>query len=194
MVFDEIQTGMGRTGKLFCFEHYGLYPDAFTLAKALGSGFPIGALVVGEEHESVLGRGMHGSTFGGNHLACAVAYETFRIILSRNLLQHVSELSEQMFGNLKRIMTETGKIKEVRGRGLHIGVELYSESRPVVEECLRRGLIVNSTATTVIRIMPPACNKYGKSSKWIRNFRISFKGNEMKKVAVLSGDGIGPEL
>ncbi len=164
LVFDEIQTGMGRTGKLFCFEHYGLYPDAFTLAKALGSGFPIGALVVGVEHESVLGRGMHGSTFGGNHLACAVAYETFRIILSRNLLQHVSELSEQMFGSLKRIMTETGKIKEVRGRGLHIGVELYSESRPVVEECLRRGLIVNSTATTVIRIMPPLVTSMEKAS------------------------------
>ncbi|MCW7506250.1 aspartate aminotransferase family protein [Leptospira levettii] len=155
LVFDEIQTGMGRTGKMFCFEHYGMYPDAFTLAKALGSGFPMGAIVVSKEYESVLEKGMHGSTFGGNHLACVAAYETFKIILSRNLLDHVATISEQMFLRLKQMMESTGKIKEVRGRGLHIGVELFTESRPVVEECLKRGLVVNSTAGKVIRIIPP---------------------------------------
>ncbi|TGM04935.1 aspartate aminotransferase family protein [Leptospira jelokensis] len=155
LVFDEIQTGMGRTGKMFCFEHYGMYPDAFTLAKGLGSGFPIGALVVSKEYESVLEKGMHGSTFGGNHLACVAAFETFKILLSRNILDHVTTISEQMFLRLKQIMESTGKIKEVRGRGLHIGVELYTESRPIVEECLKRGLVVNSTAGKVIRIIPP---------------------------------------
>lgn len=178
LIFDEIQTGMGRTGKLFCFEHYGLYPDAFTLAKALGSGFPIGALVVGPDYEEVLGKGMHGSTFGGNHLAAAVAYETFRIILSRNLLQHATTISEQMFAKLKSIMEETGKIKEVRGRGLHIGVELYTESRPVVEECLKRGLIVNSTATNVIRIMPPLVTSIEKASEGLEILESVLK--EMK--------------
>ncbi|MDF3821298.1 aspartate aminotransferase family protein [Leptospira sp. 96542] len=165
LIFDEIQTGMGRTGKMFCFEHFGMYPDAFTLAKALGSGFPIGALVVGKEHENLLGRGMHGSTFGGNHLACAIAYETFKVILSRNILEHVNTVSEQMMIRLNHIKESTGKIKIIRGRGLHIGVELFTEARPIVQECLNRGLVTNATAGNVIRIIPPLTISLEKASE-----------------------------
>ncbi|TGN17627.1 aspartate aminotransferase family protein [Leptospira idonii] len=176
LIFDEIQTGMGRTGKMFCFEHYGFAPDAFTLAKGLGSGFPIGALVIAEEHTSLLGKGMHGSTFGGNHLACAAAYETFRIILSRNLLDHVETVSANMFQRLETIKSNTSLIKEIRGKGLHIGVELTVPSRPIVEECLRRGLVVNSTANNVIRIMPPLILSLEKSSEGLDILESVLKG------------------
>jgi acetylornithine aminotransferase len=155
LIFDEIQTGMGRTGKLFCFQHFGFAPDAFTLAKALGSGFPIGALVVGEKFASVLGKGMHGSTFGGNHLACAVAYETFRVIHTRDLLNHVNQVASFARDRLGSISSSTGLIREIRGRGLHIGVELTIPSRPVAERCLENGLVINSTANQVLRVMPP---------------------------------------
>ncbi|TGN11714.1 aspartate aminotransferase family protein [Leptospira ilyithenensis] len=176
LVFDEIQTGMGRTGKMFCFEHYGFAPDAFTLAKALGSGFPIGAMIVSDEYAPLIGRGMHGTTFGGNHLACAVAYETFKIILSRNLLEHVETLSVNMFQRLENIKANSPLIKEIRGRGLHIGLELTQSSRPIVEECLKRGLVVNSTANNVIRIMPPLTISNEKASEGLDILESVLKG------------------
>lgn len=176
LVFDEIQTGMGRTGKMFCFEHYGFAPDAFTLAKALGSGFPIGALVVAEEFTPLLGKGMHGSTFGGNHLACAIAYETFRIILSRNILEGIETISTNMFQRLETMKSTSPIVKDVRGRGLHIGVELTIPSRPIVEECLRKGLIVNSTANNVIRIMPPLTISLEKAAEGMDILESVLKG------------------
>ncbi|WP_411822069.1 aspartate aminotransferase family protein [Leptospira sp. 'Mane'] len=176
LVFDEIQTGMGRTGKMFCFEHYGFAPDAFTLAKALGSGFPIGAMIVSDEYAPLLGKGMHGTTFGGNHLACAVAYETFKLILSRNILDHVETLSVNMLQRLENIKANSSLIKEVRGRGLHIGLELTQPSRPIVEECLKRGLVVNSTAGNVIRIMPPLTISTEKASEGLDILESVLKG------------------
>jgi acetylornithine aminotransferase len=155
LVIDEIQTGMGRTGKLFCFEHFGFYPDAFTMAKALGNGFPIGAMIVAEPFEGVLSKGFHGSTFGGNPIACAVAYETLKTILSRELLESSEEVSGYLFRRLESMKAKYPFILDVRGRGFHIGVELKDPSRPVVELALKKGLVVNSTANTVIRIMPP---------------------------------------
>jgi acetylornithine/N-succinyldiaminopimelate aminotransferase len=155
LVFDEIQTGMGRTGKLFCFEHFGFAPDAFTMAKGLGSGFPIGALVVEKKSVDILGKGEHGSTFGGNHLACAVAYETFRVIHTRDLLNHCITISDYSFDRLKQMKESLPLIKDVRGRGLHIGVELTIPARPIAEACMQNGLIINATANNVLRIMPP---------------------------------------
>jgi acetylornithine/N-succinyldiaminopimelate aminotransferase len=155
LVIDEIQTGMGRTGKLFCFEHFGFYPDAFTLAKALGNGVPIGALIVAEPFVEVLGKGFHGSTFGGNPIACAVGLETIKIILSRELLESSEEVSNYIFRRLESMKSKYSFITDVRGRGFHIGLELKEASRPVVELALKKGLVVNSTANTVIRIMPP---------------------------------------
>lgn len=155
LVFDEIQTGMGRTGKLFCFEHYGFSPDAFTLAKALGSGFPIGALVVDNQYANVLGKGMHGSTFGGNHLACAVAYETFRVIHTRDILPHCEAMGQYALDRLKSMQSKIPLIKDVRGRGLHLGVDLTVPARPMAEKCLAKGLVINATSNTVLRVMPP---------------------------------------
>ncbi|GBF37534.1 aspartate aminotransferase family protein [Leptospira johnsonii] len=155
LILDEIQTGFGRTGTMFAFETYGFSPDVMTLAKGLGSGFPIGALIVAEKYQNVLAKGTHGTTYGGNHLGAAIAYETIRIIQTRDVLANVNSCSEIAFSRLNQMKQKNKIVKEVRGKGLHIGVELTIPSRPVAETCLEKGLIVNATGDTVIRIMPP---------------------------------------
>ncbi|WP_367899012.1 aspartate aminotransferase family protein [Leptospira sp. WS58.C1] len=155
LILDEIQTGFGRTGTMFAFETFGFSPDVMTLAKGLGSGFPIGALIVAEKYENVLAKGTHGSTFGGNHLAAAIAYETIRVIQTRDVLANVNSCSEIAFSRLNQMKQKNKIIKEIRGKGLHIGIELTVPSRPIAELCLEKGLIVNATGDTVIRIMPP---------------------------------------
>lgn len=155
LILDEIQTGFGRTGTMFAFETFGFSPDVMTLAKGLGSGFPIGALIVAEKYQNVLAKGTHGTTYGGNHLGAAIAYETIRIIQTRDVLSNVNSCSEIAFSRLNQMKQKNKIVKEVRGRGLHIGVELTVPSRPVAEHCLEKGLIVNAAGDTVIRIMPP---------------------------------------
>ncbi|MBX7059699.1 MAG: aspartate aminotransferase family protein [Leptospirales bacterium] len=155
LIVDEIQTGMGRTGKLWGYEHYDIIPDVMSLAKALGSGLPIGALLIGEEFAPYLGKGQHGSTFGGNHLAARAALETLRIIVGRELLENAAGISEYLFRRLRLLRDRFSCIREVRGIGLHIGVELDREGGALVNACLERGLVVNCTAGNVIRIMPP---------------------------------------
>ncbi|TGK13388.1 aspartate aminotransferase family protein [Leptospira stimsonii] len=155
LIFDEIQTGMGRTGTLFAFETLGFTPDAMTLAKGLGSGFPIGALIVGERYQDLFTLGSHGSTFGGNHLAAAIAYETIRIIQTREILNNVNVCSDIAFSRLNEMKEKYPVIQDVRGKGLHIGVEFAIPSRPIAEALLKAGLVVNATAESVIRIMPP---------------------------------------
>ncbi|EPG75387.1 transaminase, acetylornithine/succinylornithine family [Leptospira fainei serovar Hurstbridge str. BUT 6] len=155
MILDEVQTGFGRTGTLFAFETFGFSPDVMTLAKGLGSGFPVGAMIVSEKYQDVLGKGSHGSTFGGNHLGAAIAYETIRIIQSRDILANVNACSDIAFSRLNQMKEKLRIVKEVRGKGLHIGVDLAIPSRQVAERCLHKGLIVNATGETVIRVMPP---------------------------------------
>ena len=155
LIFDEIQTGMGRTGKLFAFQHYDFTPDVMTLAKALGSGFPIGAMIVSDQYTDVFTRGTHGSTFGGNHLAAAIAYETLRIMISRDVLKNVNHMSGMIFDKLKEMKAKYPIISEIRGVGLHIGLEFNIPARPISEKCLENGLVVNATNENVIRIMPP---------------------------------------
>ncbi len=155
LIFDEIQTGMGRTGRLFCCEHYGIIPDVMTLGKALASGFPIGAMIVTDEYADVLGVGTHGSTFGGNHLATFVAFETLKIIFGREILDNVNGVSEFIFNRIRMMQNKYSIIKEVRGKGLHIGVDFTIPTKNIAYECLKEGLVVNSTAETVIRLMPP---------------------------------------
>ena len=155
LIIDEIQTGFGRTAKLFAHEHYEIIPDAITMAKGMANGFPIGGMLVREPFVDLLGPGTHGSTFGGNHLAARIAYETLRVIMGRELLSSAEALSDFFFARLRAVQNTMPMIKEVRGLGLHIGVVLDRPAGPVVDLCLERGLIVNATADTVIRIMPP---------------------------------------
>ncbi|MCR4336800.1 MAG: aspartate aminotransferase family protein [Candidatus Omnitrophica bacterium] len=154
LIFDEVQTGIGRTGEMFAFKHYGVIPDAMTLAKALGGGLPIGALVVKNEYAQVLRPGMHASTFGGSPLICKASLGVFKAIDSEKMLKNARTMGPYLFGRLQNLKQKFDCILEVRGLGLMIGMELKVQGKDVVDECLRRGLIINCTQGNVLRIMP----------------------------------------
>lgn len=155
LIFDEVQTGMGRTGKLFCYQNYGVEPDIMTLAKSLGGGVPIGAMVVRKEIADTLPPGSHASTFGGSPLVSSAALAIFKAIDKEKLLKNVNVMREYLLSCLKRLKEKFPIIKEIRGMGLMIGVELTKEGKPIVEECIRRRLLINCTQARVLRIMPP---------------------------------------
>jgi acetylornithine/N-succinyldiaminopimelate aminotransferase len=155
LIFDEIQCGMGRTGTMFAYEQYGVVPDIMTLAKALGGGFPIGAVVASAKMGSIIKPGDHGSTFGGNPLACAAANATIGIIEEENLLAETTRKGKMMRDYLEKKLKDHPSVKEIRGVGLMIGVELNFPSRHVAEVMLHKRVLVSATADTVIRIVPP---------------------------------------
>ena len=156
LIFDEVQTGVARTGKWFGYMHSGVKPDVLTFAKGIGGGFPVAGFAVPERLARVFKPGDHGGTFGGNPLACAAVYATLATIKSEGLVEKVAQKGEYFISELKKLQAKyPEKVKEVRGRGLILGMELTSEGRPVVEHCLANGVIVNCTAGTVIRIVPP---------------------------------------
>ncbi len=154
MIVDEVQTGMGRTGKYFAFQKYGVTPDVMTLAKALGGGLPIGAMVVSERFADVLTPGTHASTFGGSPLVCAAALAVFRAMEEEGVMENVARMGEYLRGRLEGLRDEFPAVKEVRGMGLMLGMECDRECKPLVDLCLERGLIVNCTAGNVLRVMP----------------------------------------
>lgn len=155
LISDEVQTGIARTGKYFGYQHTNITPDIITLAKGLGSGIPIGALHTTDEISKHFSAGKHGTTFGGNHLACAAASFVLTRIKNPSFLNHVNELSDYFFKELNNFKDNSNKIKEVRGLGLHIGIELNESGMHYVKSALKEGLIINCTANKVIRIMPP---------------------------------------
>lgn len=156
LIFDEVQTGVARTGKWFGYMHSGVKPDVLTFAKGIGGGFPVAGFAVPERLARVFKPGDHGGTFGGNPLACAAVYATLATIKSEGLVEKVAQKGEYFIGELKKLQAKyPDKVKEVRGRGLILGMELTSEGRPVVEHCLVNRVIVNCTAGSVIRIVPP---------------------------------------
>lgn len=155
LLFDEVQTGLGRTGKLFGYEHYGIEPDAFTLAKGLGGGVPIGALVAKGEAADTFKPGEHASTFGGNPLASAAAIAAFSVITGENLAQQAAEKGEYIKNRFAALKQKYPVIAGVRGLGLLLGIELNCEAGPLQEKCLERGVIVNVVQGNVIRLVPP---------------------------------------
>lgn len=157
MIVDEVQTGMGRTGDYFAFQGYGVVPDLMTLAKALGGGMPIGALVVREGFAGFLPPGTHASTFGGSPVVCAAALAVFEAMEEEGIIENVRELGGYLRRQLENLAADFPLIKEIRGRGLMLGLELDREGKPVVDRCLELGMIVNCTASNVLRVMP-ACN------------------------------------
>lgn len=157
LILDEVQTGMGRTGRLFAYEHYGIAPDIMTLAKGLGGGVPIGAMLATDRVAAAFHPGDHGSTFGGNPLACAAAAATIETLLEDGIIldqcRRMGEYFLKGLGELKREHPEM--ITDVRGMGLLVGMEMTRECTPVVKACLEHGLIVNCTAGNVLRFAPP---------------------------------------
>ncbi|MBM3249862.1 MAG: aspartate aminotransferase family protein [Candidatus Omnitrophica bacterium] len=154
LIVDEVQTGLGRTGKYFCYQHYGITPDIVTLAKALGGGLPVGMMAVKKEIADTLQPGMHASTFGGGPVICRAALATLEAIQKEKLLANASKQSEHLFQRLNSLKNKYPAIKEVRGIGLMAGVELNREGKPIVEGCLKKGLLINCTHDTVLRLMP----------------------------------------
>lgn len=156
LIFDEIQSGMGRSGRFFAYEHFGIRPDIVTLAKGLAGGVPIGAFITSDRVAAALHPGDHGSTFGGNPLACAAACVVLDTVGSEAFLRHVAEMGDYMKRRLEAMQAEfPSLIKEVRGMGLMLGMELARPGRDIVNACLDKGAIINCTAGNVLRFVPP---------------------------------------
>jgi acetylornithine/N-succinyldiaminopimelate aminotransferase len=155
MILDEVQTGIGRTGKWFGYQHFDVEPDIITMAKTLGGGVAIGAMMAKPEIAAALVPGKHASTFGGNALACAAAVAVIEAIEQENLLQNANDLGKYATQKLEELKTKHPIIDHVRGIGLMLGVQLTKPGAKIVDACLAKGLRINCTHETVIRFMPP---------------------------------------
>ncbi len=156
LIFDEIQTGIGRSGEFFAYDKFGVKPDVVTLAKGLAGGVPIGAFITSDKIADVLHAGDHGSTFGGNPLACAAADVVLATVGNEAFLKHVEEMGDYMKSRLEAIKAKFPTlVKEVRGVGLILGMEINKPGRDIVNACLEKGSIINCTAGNVLRFVPP---------------------------------------
>lgn len=155
LMLDEVQTGLGRTGKLFAYQHYGIVPDVITLAKGLGGGVAIGAVVAGGEAADTFKPGEHAATFGGNPLATAVAIAAFTVIIEQDLAGEAREKGEYIKTKVEAMKKEHPVIIEVRGKGLLLGIELSIEGKPIQEACQERGVLINCVQSKVLRLVPP---------------------------------------
>lgn len=156
LIFDEVQCGLGRTGKMFGYEHFGIEPDIFTLAKALGGGFPIGALCAKEPYASAFEPGDHGSTFGGNPLACSAGLATLSTIINDKLYDNSAKMGEYFTDKLNKLKNKHRIITEVRGKGLMIGVQLAAPiAVKLKKKFLEQGFLIGSVGDNIIRMLPP---------------------------------------
>ena len=157
LICDEIQAGLGRTGKWFAYQHYDVQPDVTTIAKPLAGGLPLGAMLCTEEAARAIHPGMHGTTFGGGPLACAAALAVFRTIEEQKLMEHVTETGTYFHQQLEALAKKHSAITEVRGIGLMLAVELDSEelAKQVLKEMMQRRILINRTSETVLRFLPP---------------------------------------
>lgn len=174
-VVDEVQTGIGRTGKIFGYQHYDISPDIITLAKGLGAGVPIGAIHAKKYLADIFTKGVHGTTFGGNHLSCAAAAAVLKEFKKSALLANVEKTGKMFFDLLADIKSTTTVIKEIRGVGLHIGIELTIPGIDIVKKAMDMGLIINCTSEKVIRIMPPLNIKPASVKAGVKILKEIFK-------------------
>jgi predicted acetylornithine/succinylornithine family transaminase len=155
LIFDEIQVGMGRTGKLFAYENYDVTPDVMTLAKGLAGGVAIGAMLATEEVAKAFGPGSHASTFGGNPLAAAAGIAALRATVEDGVIENCLKVGAYLFERLNELKKEYTFIKEIRGKGLIVGMELEIPGARIVDKCLEKGLLINCTGDTILRFLPP---------------------------------------
>jgi acetylornithine/succinyldiaminopimelate/putrescine aminotransferase len=155
LILDEVQTGIGRIGTLFGYEQFGIEPDIISLAKGLGGGIPIGALLT-KEKSAVFALGEHGSTFGGNPLACAAGYVTLNFIIENDIPSKVKRSGDYLIARLNKLKANYNFIVEVRGRGLLVAIQFNSDlTQNIVKSCMERGLLLNPVKPNAIRFMPP---------------------------------------
>lgn len=155
LIFDEIQTGMGRTGKLFAYEHYGIEPDIMTLAKALGNGLPIGSMLTKESIAQAFGHGSHASTFGGTPIVTAASLAVAEIFKQDNILERCQQTGAYFKQRLLQLKEKKEAIVEVRGKGLLLGMELNIAGEPVVKACMEKGCLINCIQGNILRFIPP---------------------------------------
>jgi acetylornithine/N-succinyldiaminopimelate aminotransferase len=155
LMLDEIQTGIGRTGRLFAYEHAGIEPDIMTLAKGLGGGFPIGAMLAKDTVARAFEPGNHGSTFGGNPLACAAALAVLTTIEREHLVDNAANVGTYLLQRLHALAGSSPVITAVRGRGLMVAIDLATDAAPVVDACRAQGLLVNAVQAATLRLVPP---------------------------------------
>jgi acetylornithine/N-succinyldiaminopimelate aminotransferase len=154
LIFDEVQTGMGRTGKWYAHQHWSVTPDIVTLAKSIGGGIALGGMLARPEVAEYLKPGTHAATFGGNPVSCRAALAMIETIEADDLLERASVLAQRFRGHFERLRQRTPLIADVRILGVMIGVELTVEGAAIVQKCLERGLLINCTHQTVLRLLP----------------------------------------
>ncbi len=175
LIYDEIQCGMGRTGKLFAYEHYGIEPDIMTLAKALGNGVPIGAILASGDFADVFTPGAHGTTFGGNHIATAAARAVVKEMLDKDIPGLASITGEHFKSRLNELKEEFDIVKDVRGMGLILGMELTIKGSQIVKDMLERGFIINCTHDYILRFIPTLIITKEEIDSMIDNLREVLK-------------------
>jgi acetylornithine/N-succinyldiaminopimelate aminotransferase len=168
LIDDEIQCGLGRTGKYFAFEHYGIKPDVLTLAKSLAAGYPLGVMLGNARVADSFKPGDHGTTFGGGPLACRLALEVLDVIAQEGLVGKVEELGNYLIRSLKDMATRHRLISEVRGIGLMIGIQIGSAAKDVVSRLLDKGIITNAAHETVLRLLPPFIVTKGDIAEFLK--------------------------
>ncbi len=173
LIFDEIQCGIARTGKMFAWEHYNVKPDIITLAKGLGGGVPIGAILSNQKVSDAIDFGDHGTTFGGNPLSTAAALATIETIENENLVQESHEKGAWLVERIQALNEIS--IREIRGKGLMIGVEFNFETKPLVAKMLEHGILANATAGNVLRLVPPLVITYEQMEKVVEVIKQSIK-------------------
>jgi len=155
LIFDEIQTGMGRTGKFFAYEHFGIEPDIMTLAKALANGLPIGAMLAREEIAEAFGQGTHASTFGGTPIITAASIQVVKVLLEENLIHHCAKMGAYFKEKLSGLKAKHESIVDVRGMGLLLGMKLKIEGDTIVNSCMEKGFLINCIQGNILRFIPP---------------------------------------
>lgn len=179
LMLDEVQTGIGRTGKMFAFEHAGIRPDVLTLAKGLGGGVPIGAMLASEKVAAAFGPGSHGSTFGGNPLACSAALAVLATIEKEGLLANVNRQGERLKAGLQKLVEKFAFATEVRGSGLLLGVACSEPVTSIIDDCRERGLLVLGAGPNVVRLLPAlniGAEEVGQALEILESAFAAFKG------------------
>ncbi len=170
LIADEIQCGLGRTGRHFAYQKFDSLPDVVTVAKPLAGGLPLGAVIANENFASAFSPGMHGTTFGGGPLICATALEFLTVIEQEKLLANIRARSAELLAGLEQLASRFDFIREIRGEGLLLGVDLSIDGAPFVEEALRRGLLINCTHEHILRLLPPFIIRSKDVAEFLRKF------------------------
>ncbi len=192
LIADEIQCGLGRTGRFFGYQKFSSKPDVVLIAKPLAAGLPLGAILTTEEVASRVSPGMHGTTFGGGPLACAVALEFLNVVEDEKLLENIRMRGAELREGLTKLAAKFGFIREIRGEGLMIGVELSIEGAPFVSKAMQRGLLINCTHDFTLRLLPPFIITRAQVREFLRLFELVLASTPKQASASDSGESADP--